>query len=318
MLVRGCVMPCVSVVIPTYNRAQLVQDAIRSVLQQTYTHFELIVVDDGSTDDTREQVAAFQRDPRVRYIYQENRGLSAARNAGIRAAQGEYIALLDSDDLWLPAKLEEQMNLLATDGGADVVYCDLREIDLAGNVLSAVWQRPPSLGTLYEDLMYGNVITGSGSSVLVRAKCFAQVGLFDEALAACEDQDLWRRMSLAQRKFVYLDQVLVHIRRHAANMQNDLSRMARARLQYLEKLRLETPSPFRHHLPEVAYLTYAQLAINYLVVRRLSGAARFSAKIVSLGPRYALRFLGELRVLVMNRLRRSVRSWLKKPTPRPS
>ena len=288
-------MPMVSVVIPTYNRADLLEEVLRSVLQQTYQDFEVIIVDDGSTDDTRERVAAFQSDPRVRYIYQENRGLAGARNTGIRASQGDYIAFLDDDDIWLRDKLEKQMSLMTANDQADVVYCDFRFVDLVGNLLTKQYQRPASRGTLYEDLMYSNVIAGSGSAVLIRAKCFAEVGLFDEDLPACEDQDLWRRMALAQHNFVYLDEVLLYIRWHTWNMQKDPERMAIAKLRYLEKLHRETPPPFRHHLPEVAYLTYRPMVLSLL------------ARIARLGPRYTLRFSGTLLRALIRRVIRTQR-----------
>lgn len=281
-------MPTVSVVIPTYNRADLLEEALRSGLQQTYQDFEVIIVDDGSTDHTRERVAGFQSDPRVRYIYQENRGPSAARNTGIRASQGSYVALLDSDDIWLPDKLQKQMSLMTADDRVDVVYCDFRFVDLAGNLLPLRYSRPASRGTLYEDLMYGNVLTGSDSAVLVRARCFAEVGLFDESLPALEDQDLWRRMALAHH-FVYLDEVLLYIRWHASNIQKEPERMAVAKMRYLEKLCQETPLEFRHHLPEVAYLTYEEIALSLLSARRFSEAASMLGKIALLGPKYIIR-----------------------------
>lgn len=287
-------MPTVSVVIPTYNRADLLEEALSSVLQQTYQDFEVIIVDDGSTDDTRERVAALQSDPRMRYVYQENHGLAGARNTGIRASRGDYIALLDDDDIWLPDKLEKQMSLMAVDDQADVVHCDFRFVDLACNPLPMRYQRPASRGTLYEDLMYGNMIAGSGSAVLIRARCLAEVGLFDENLPACEDQDLWRRMALAQHNFVYLDEVLLYIRWHTSNMQKDPERMAIAWMQYLDKLRLEAPPPFRRHLPEVAYLTYSRIVFSFLGARCFSQTASFVARIAPLGPRYVIRFSVEL------------------------
>ncbi|MGB9587486.1 MAG: glycosyltransferase family 2 protein, partial [Armatimonadota bacterium] len=124
-------MPTVSVVIPTYNRALLVERAIRSVLGQTYTDFEVIVVDDGSTDDTKRILADLaHEDPRVRWFHHsENRGAQAARNTGCRAAEGEYIAFLDSDNEWLSNKLHLQMELLKEHGEyIGVVYCGFRVI----------------------------------------------------------------------------------------------------------------------------------------------------------------------------------------------
>jgi len=281
--------PTVSVVIPTFNRGALLEQAIRSVLAQTYRDLELLIVDDGSTDTTRARVATFQRDDRVKYLFQRNRGRSAARNAGIRAARGRYVALLDDDDFWSPEKLERQMARLQDDA-VDVVHCDFRVVDGGGQLLATGYERPPSRGSLYEDLMYGNVITGSLSAALVRSRCFDQVGVFDERLSAYEDQDLFRRMALANHTFSYVNEVLVFIRWHEANTQSDPASMAKSRMLYLDKLRAEAPPRFRHHLPEVAYDIYRHSAFALLGASRAAEAAPFAFRIAKLGPKYIARF----------------------------
>jgi glycosyltransferase involved in cell wall biosynthesis len=286
--------PAVSVVIPTHNRADLLEQAIASVLRQSYQNFEIIVVDDGSTDDTRARVDALD-DRRVRYVYQRNQGLAAARNTGIRASRADYIALLDDDDVWLSDKLRKQMTVMQAQERVDVVHCDFRFVDLAGNRLPIEYRRPASRGSLYEDLMFGNVITGSGSAVLIRSSCFDHVGLFDEKLRAREDQDLWRRLALAQHRFLCLDDVLLHIRWHSSNMQKDPRRMADANLQYLEKLRAEAPPEFRRHLPEVAYELYSTAALAFVECGRAREALPLAGRIAMLGPKYFLRFTREIR-----------------------
>ena len=285
--------PTVSVVIPTFNRGALLDEAIHSVLAQTFDDLELIVVDDGSTDDTRRRVEA-HRDPRVRYLHQRNTGLAAARNAGIQAARGSYVAFLDDDDSWQPDKLRRQMELLSARPDVAAVHTGFRWVDQRGAPLDMEYRRPRSRGSLYEDLMFGNVISGSGSSVLVRASCFGKAGMFDPALRAREDQDLWRRLALAGCEFACVDEPLVHIRWHETNMQKDAGRMASAGLQYLAKLRAEAPLRFRHVLTDVAFDTYRTGALAFVEAGRLGSAIPYVARAASLGPGRFLRIALEV------------------------
>ena len=144
-------MPRISVIIPTYNRAHHLKAAVSSVLNQTYTDLELIIVDDGSTDATREVGEQFcHLDNRVRYLYQNNGGPSAARNMGIRAARGDFIAFLDSDDYWMPIKLAEQLAIAEQDARIGVVYCNWEWVLEGGLVSPGVSPPDPSLATMYE------------------------------------------------------------------------------------------------------------------------------------------------------------------------
>jgi len=151
--------PKVSVVIPTYNRAHLLGDAAATVLAQTCADLELIIVDDGSGDATQDVCTALAgSDQRVRYIYQENKGPNAARNAGVHAAQGRFIAFLDSDDLWEPTKLAKQLDIAETEANVGLVYCDWAYITEAGETRPGV--NPPDLGlpSMYESLLYSNTV----------------------------------------------------------------------------------------------------------------------------------------------------------------
>jgi glycosyltransferase involved in cell wall biosynthesis len=185
-------MPQVSVIIPTYNRAHLLSRAIKSVLNQTFQDFEIIIVDDASTDDTDKLVASFH-DNRIRYIqHEKNRGGGAARNSAITQAQGDYIAFLDSDDEWLPEKLEKQMkffeNAPATLGLVAAGALDIRE--------NIPYQKyiPMLRGNLAQRILIDNCV-GLNGIVLVRKECFSKVGLFDENLRGSEDWDLWIRIA---------------------------------------------------------------------------------------------------------------------------
>ena len=220
----------VSVVIPNYNHAQFVGDAIRSVLDQDYSNFEIIVVDDGSTDDSRAVVAQFGN--RVQYIWQENQGLSAARNTGIRAAQGVYIAVLDADDLYEPGFLSALVSLLDAHPEADGVYCGYQFVDERNRLLPQREARLLPDGELYAALLDGNFLVPE--SVLVRRVCYEEVGGFDHTLTALEDWDMWLRIT---RDFTLVgtDQVLIRHRILSGSMSTDPTRMHLNRLAVLEK-----------------------------------------------------------------------------------
>ncbi len=179
----------VTVIIPTYNRRKMVQEAIHSVLQQKYRDFELIVIDDGSTDGTGEAIRDL---PGVRYLFQSNQGVSAARNRGVREGRGELVAFLDSDDLWLPQKLEVQVAFMRAH--PEVQICQTDEIWLRNGVRvnPRNKHRKPS-GDIFARSL--ELCLVSPSAVMMRREFFARMGGFDEALPPCEDYDLWLRVA---------------------------------------------------------------------------------------------------------------------------
>ena len=185
-------MPSVSVVIPSYNCGHCLPEALESVFAQTFKDFEIIVVDDGSTDDTSAVVARFGS--RIRCIRQENRGLPAARNRGIRASAAPYIALLDADDVWFPEKLTEQIPAFSEDSEIGLVYSDLRVVYDDGQIVPSFLHSRPLAGSGYvfdRILRSGFIIP---SSAVVRRTCIEQVGLFDESMRSHEDVELWSRI----------------------------------------------------------------------------------------------------------------------------
>ncbi len=183
-------MPLVSVIIPTYNRAAVLKRAIRSVLDQTFRDFELIVVDDGSTDSTPELLARF--DGKLRPIFQENRGAAAARNTGIRHSTGELVAFLDSDDEWLPDKLVRQITLF--DPNRHAFVCHTEEIWLRdGTKVPQKAIHRKQGGQFFERAIERCLI--SPSSVMISRSLLDEVGWFDEELPAAEDYDLWLRIT---------------------------------------------------------------------------------------------------------------------------
>jgi glycosyltransferase involved in cell wall biosynthesis len=182
----------VSVVVIAHNCAEYVGHAIQSVLDQTWTRLELIVVDDGSTDQTGDVVRRFS-DPRLTYVRQENKGVPAARNEGIRHARGEFIAFLDCDDWWLPAKIEKQVARAIGHPEIGLVYSRAIRVDATG----AEGDRFDSNveGRVLDRLLLGNCIAGSASSAMVSRRAIEAVGLFDESLTFAEDWEYWIRVS---------------------------------------------------------------------------------------------------------------------------
>lgn len=227
----------VSVVIPTYNRAHVLKDAIDSVAGQTCPPFELIVVDDGSTDETAvvlDQLASQDWPFEFRYVQQPNAGGNVARNRGVLEARGEAVAFLDSDDLWWPDKLERQVGLLAQSEKTVAVYCGLREVDLeTGAVLRTPSRAYPS-GDLSTALLISDV-TSPTSTYLVRRAALIEAGLFDETLAARQDWDMWIRV--AQCGWIEaVPAPLVDLRHHSGpRTVSDPDRELRAYARILDK-----------------------------------------------------------------------------------
>jgi len=228
--------PTVSVVIPTYNRAHLLGRAIQSVLNQTYQDFELIVVDDGSSDNTEEVVTNFA-DPRINYLrHEQNRGAATARNTAIKTARGEYIAFLDSDDEWLPEKLDKQMKVFRNvPSRVGVVYTDLWTISEDGQ--RKYWHSSrvmPEDGIIYEHLI-GDRLTGiSMPSIVLRRECFTRVGMFDEEFPRLIDRDLFIRLS-RHYYFYHIAEALVNYYQTGKRISSDDRLLIKAQKLLLEK-----------------------------------------------------------------------------------
>jgi len=207
--------PRVTVIVPTYNRAGYLAEAIGSVLAQTFDDFEVVVVDDGSTDGTAALVGAFD-DARVRYLYQDHRGISAAMNAGVRSARGDYVARLDSDDRWLPHMLAALVPVLDARPAVGVVYGRGQAMDREGRLISHVQGMPERFpGDALRSLAYDDCTCNI--ALLVRRACFDRVGLYDETLPANEDWDMWLRVA-RHYGLAFVDQVLACIRWHDGNL----------------------------------------------------------------------------------------------------
>jgi glycosyltransferase involved in cell wall biosynthesis len=223
--------PSVSVIIPTYNRASWLIDAIDSVLNQTFQDFELIIVDDGSTDGTHEIVAQYGK--RIQYFYQSNRGPASARNLGIKKAKADLITFLDSDDRWLKQKLQTQVDLIQKYPDIKICYTDEIWIRRGIRVNQKKIHQKYS-GWIYQKCLPLCII--SPSSVMVNRDVFDKVGLFDDDFLVCEDYDLWLRIS-CYFPITFIDQPLI-IKNggHEDQLSHRLWGMDRFRVQALEKI----------------------------------------------------------------------------------
>lgn len=222
--------PSVSVIIPTYNRGWTLTDAIDSVIAQTFQDFELIVVDDGSEDNTAELLADYGC--AIQAIRQANAGVSAARNAGIRAAGGEFIAFLDSDDRWLPDKLQVQTAYFNTHPAA--VICQTEEIWIRNGkrVNPKKVHKKPS-GQIFRPSLALCLV--SPSAVMLRREVFDEIGGFDETLPACEDYDLWLRISARYPVYLVDTPLIIKTGGHADQL-SQMVGLDRYRIQAIVKL----------------------------------------------------------------------------------
>ncbi len=199
--------PKVSIIIPAYNSMSFLPKTLDNVFQQTFHNYEVIIVDDGSSDGIKEWAKTIL-DSRVKFIAQANQGLSIARNTGIAHSQGEYIAFLDSDDLWERSKLAKQVQVLEKNPEVGLVYTWVKLIDDKEQFLGKVWKTSLE-GNVWAKLVMGNIIA-CGSVPMIRRSCIKEVGLF-RIVFGCEDWDFWLRIS-AKYHFKVVKEVLVDYR----------------------------------------------------------------------------------------------------------
>ena len=273
----------VSIIIATYNRATWLPAAIDSLLNQTRPPDEIIVVDDGSTDDTSQVLATYASALTV--ISQENQGLSAARNVGIRAATGDLIAILDSDDTLPPHSIERRARILEANPGFGVVYGDALLIAPDGEPLGKFTEfrrgeRPT--GDAFAALAYHNL--SPPHAFMFRRECLDVVGLFDSTVDTMGDHDLWLRMA-AQFQFYYVDKVVAHYQTHEQMMsviKDDLMR----RHNIIIQERAVNHTAFARLTPHQKARIYTSLATKYTVMGEVSSARRWLRKSIRLSPAY--------------------------------
>ena len=231
--------PRISVIIPAYNVASYIGETLASVFAQTFTDYEVIVINDGSPDTEALERALESCFDRISYLKQENLGAGAARNVGVRAAKGEFIAFLDADDLWLPNYLEEQMNFIR-EHDCDLVCADavmFGETPHAGRTyMEWLMETAPSAGIVtFLDLLSAerSLIT---SGVVARRELILEVGLFDEALRNAQDFDLWLRLARHGARLMYHKKVLLQYRCHANSLTGDAVNSLARELNVLNKI----------------------------------------------------------------------------------
>ena len=276
--------PKVSVVITCYNYGQYVETALQSVFSQTFQDFEIILVDDGSTDNSEEKIRPFLSDSRLKYIKQENSGQAKAKNRGINESSGEVIAFLDADDKWDKTKLEKQLPLfLNKDVG--VVYSKAKYIDEYDHpvniVLKDKYMRPRN-GKVTDFLYMNNFVPFSSS--IVRRACFDKFGLFDESLPMGIDWDLWLRLS-TQYKFDFVDESLFIYRiGHSGQMSKNVEERHKYSDKIMERFRLKYPDfvSAKIYTNAMAY-TYFNRSEYYSNKDPWKGI-RFSLKSIKLAP----------------------------------
>lgn len=230
-------MPRISVVVASYNAASYLPYALQSVLDQSYPDWEVIIVDDGSTDDTREIVERFMPafSGRLRYSYQENRGVSPARNATLEHVTGEFIALLDADDIWLPHRLARQLAVLDAQSNIGLIHGKVARINARNEVIE--YPPPPPAKYLSGKIashLYTRRAHILSPTVTLRSSCLEQVGRFDEQMSATEDRDLWFRIAQCY-EVAYLPEILAHYRISPNSLTRSWERMYKAQLYFALK-----------------------------------------------------------------------------------
>lgn len=224
-------MPSISVIIPVFNGDKTIKDTIRSVLNQTFPHFELLIINDGSTDSTLDIIKTID-DPRLKILSYPNAGLAASRNRGITQSKGDYISFIDADDLWTEDKLQSQWELLKKNPKAGVAYSWTNFIDESGNSIKR--KTPLSLeGNVVKELFLVNFIE-NGSNVLIRKSALDQVGGFDESLTNSHDWDMWLRLAL-HYEFVCVRSPQVLYRVYPTSMSGNISGLEKSSQQIIKK-----------------------------------------------------------------------------------
>ena len=221
----------ISVIIPTFNRKKTLERAIQSVMNQSLSPFEILIIDDGSNDGTEEWIKEnFQN---IKYIYQNNHGVSSARNIGIENAYGEWVAFLDSDDEWLPNKLYEQVK--AIESNPEMKFFHTNEIWIRNGVrVNQMKKHKKYGGYIFEKCL--DICRISPSSVLIQKEVFDNIGIFDESLRVCEDYDLWLRIT-SKYPVVFLDIPLIYkYGGHADQLSKVNDGIESYRIQSLEKI----------------------------------------------------------------------------------
>ena len=298
-----CESELVSVVMPALNAAAYIASAIESALAQTYSKFELIVVDDGSTDLTPQIVAEFlDKDPRVILVRNHGKGVSAARNTAVALARGRYIAPLDADDLWHHRKLELQLAALQkASRKVGVVYCWSAGIDDNNRILLPTWNTSTARGTVLDDIIASGIV-GNGSVPLIRKEIIERAGGFDESLALCEDWKFYTALA-GVCEFEMIPLHLVGYRMRSDSSSINVDAMTLAIDNVTEWIRNQWPELNSDILRERAFTVDNYLAVLAIRQRRFSRAVKFLLSAARCCPnRVHLRSYWQLWILLLAHL----------------
>ncbi|CAN5513579.1 hypothetical protein BH10ACI3_BH10ACI3_21940 [soil metagenome] len=278
----------VSVVIPNYNYAQYLSEAINSVLDQTYPDVEIIVVDDGSSDASKEILLSYGN--RIETVLQQNQGVAAARNNGVKASSGEFIAFLDADDLWGAEKTEKQVNCFRNDEKLGLVHVGVSEIDSNGNSIGDKLEGGE--GKMWQELLLfsGKGILGGGSGVMMPRTIFDEVGGFDERLSTSADWDLYFQIS-SRFEVGFVREPLLKYRVHNSNMHANIDVMERDMTLAFEKA-FHPESPDLSAIKRRAFGSLHQnLAGSYFVARDYLPFIKHSLWSLAFNPGNIIHFL---------------------------
>jgi glycosyltransferase involved in cell wall biosynthesis len=226
----------VDIIIPAYNAAKYLPFAIESVISQTFEDWRILLIDDGSTDNTAEVIAPFltRLGAKLKYIKQENRGLPAARNTAIKNSKAEFLALLDADDVWLPCRLTESLKVFADRPQVGLSYSLITRIDQEGRLGGTFQGNRKNAEGRIAPYIYMRKVELPCPTITFRKKCIDEVGLFDETMRATEDRDMWLRIAL-HYEVACIHKVLAYYRMSPTSMSTDPERMLRAQKQFIQK-----------------------------------------------------------------------------------
>jgi glycosyltransferase involved in cell wall biosynthesis len=303
--------PRVSVVLPIYNGERYVAETIESALAQVHANYQIIAVNDGSRDGSAKIVKSYLASGRIKYVEQENQGVASARNTGIAHASGEFIALLDQDDIWFPDKLEKQVAFMDAHPEIALLHARVSCIDGAGNPISCkgfIYVEDVR-GYCVERLLSGNRI--APLTVLVRRSCLDEVGGFDGAFAPADDWHLWLRIA-SRFPFGFLESIVGQYRVHESNESKNLLRMKFAEIRVMEDFRSSHPTQIRQ-MSRAAIESrligfYERAAELLLVAGRSREAAVFQQKAARMKLRAPWYYMEKLASLLPAKYRR-VLSW---------
>lgn len=255
-------MPLISIIIPVYNGEKTIRETVLSVINQTFTEIEIVVINDGSTDSTLETISNIT-DPRLKVISFPNAGLSASRNRGIQLASGEYISFIDADDIWTPDKIESQFNALTQNTAAGVAYSWTDWIDESGQIIYGGGHHTFS-GNVYTYLFLGDFIEG-GSNVLIRRSVFDTIGGFNETIQYSEDWEMWLRIA-RKYEFVAVPKVQILYRISTGSMSSNVLGMEAASLAIIQQAIAQSPQSIEHLKSHCLANRY-----KYLIYKTLDG-----------------------------------------------